>query len=444
VVRVTAADGVGDAQLLRTIRPELPPATQLRTADAQAQAESGDTSEGLGFLRYFLLAFGGVALFVGSFVIANTLSITIAQRTRELATLRTLGASRRQVLTSVVVEAVAVGVLASVAGLFAGLGLAQGLSALLVGAGIDLPSSGAVLATRTIVVSLLVGVLITLVASVRPAVRATRVAPIAAVREGATLAPTRLARFGLPVALGVTGLAVAILSAGAFAGGLGTGGQLLASGVGTLLLFTGVALLAPRLVRPLASVLGWPAARLGGAAGQLARRNAMRNPSRTASTAAALMIGLALVTFVGILGNGLRSTFVDSVDELFVADYTLTAEKGFAPLPPEVQAAVAKTPGVGVASGVRSGEAKVDGATIALSAVDERLAAPSRCAGTRARTPCPRSSAATARSSPVPGRTSRTSRSDRRSSSRRRPGRRSGCGWRASGRSPRAARRSGT
>jgi hypothetical protein len=107
VVRVTAADGVEDAQLLRTIRPELPPATQLRTADAQAQAESGDTSEGLGFLRYFLLAFGGVALFVGSFVIANTLSITIAQRTRELATLRTLGASRRQVLTSVVVEAVA-------------------------------------------------------------------------------------------------------------------------------------------------------------------------------------------------------------------------------------------------------------------------------------------------------------------------------------------------
>jgi putative ABC transport system permease protein len=184
VVRVTAADGVEDAQLLRTIRPELPPATQLRTADAQAQAESGDTSEGLGFLRYFLLAFGGVALFVGSFVIANTLSITIAQRTRELATLRTLGASRRQVLTSVVVEAVAVGVLASVAGLFAGLGLAQGLSALLVGAGIDLPSSGAVLATRTIVVSLLVGVLITLVASVRPAVRATRVAPIAAGPRG--------------------------------------------------------------------------------------------------------------------------------------------------------------------------------------------------------------------------------------------------------------------
>jgi hypothetical protein len=147
VVRVTAADGVNDAQLLRAIRPELPPATQLRTADAQAKAESGDTSEGLGFLRYFLLAFGGVALFVGSFVIANTLSITIAQRTRELATLRTLGASRRQVLTSVVIEAVAVGALASLAGLFAGLGLARGLSALLGGAGIDLPSSGTVLAT---------------------------------------------------------------------------------------------------------------------------------------------------------------------------------------------------------------------------------------------------------------------------------------------------------
>jgi putative ABC transport system permease protein len=240
--------------------------------------------------------------------------------------------------------------------------------------GIDLPSTGAVLATRTIVVSLLVGVLITLAASVRPALRATRVPPIAAVREGAALPPSRLARFGLAVALAVTALAVAILVFGVFAGGLATATRLLATASGAILLFIGVTLLAPRLVRPLASVLGWPATRLGGTAGKLARRNAMRNPSRTAATAAALMIGLALVTFVGILGQGLRSTFVDSVDELFVADYALTAESGFAPLSPDVQEAVAGAPGVRAVSGVRSGQAKVGGEDVALSAVDASIA----------------------------------------------------------------------
>ncbi|MDQ3849633.1 MAG: ABC transporter permease, partial [Actinomycetota bacterium] len=186
VVRVAGADGVRPDQLVQTIQPKLPPASQVRTGQAQAETESGDRGDEFGILRYFLLAFGGVALFVGSFVIANTLSITIAQRTRELATVRTLGGSRRQVLVSVVVEALVVGALASVAGLFLGVGLAKGLDALLIGVGIDLPTSGTVLAPRTIVVSLLVGVLITLAASVRPALRATRVPSIAAVREGAT------------------------------------------------------------------------------------------------------------------------------------------------------------------------------------------------------------------------------------------------------------------
>src|SRR5205823_4092707 len=148
-----------------------------------------------------LLAFGGIALFVGSFVIANTLSITIAQRTWELATLRTLGASRRQVLRSVMLEALVIGVLASVTGLFLGLALAKGLNSLLVSFGIDLPQTGLVFKTRTVVVSLVVGVGITLVAALRPALRATRVPPIAAVREGAVLPPSRFARFGEPTAI---------------------------------------------------------------------------------------------------------------------------------------------------------------------------------------------------------------------------------------------------
>ena len=146
-------------------------------------------------MRGFLLAFGGIALFVGSFVIANSLSITIAQRTREFATLRTLGATRRQVLTSIVIEALVIGILASVTGLFLGLGLAKGLFRLFDAVGFTLPNSGIVFGTSTIVISLAAGIIVTLIASLRPALRATRVPPIAAVREGATLPVGRFARF---------------------------------------------------------------------------------------------------------------------------------------------------------------------------------------------------------------------------------------------------------
>ena len=374
VIRVDGAAGVGRTALTRAIAPHLPAAAQVRTGAAQARAESNEVRGQFAFLRYLLLAFGAVALFVGSFVIANTLSITIAQRTRELATVRTLGGSRRQVLASVVLEALLVGLAASVAGLFLGLGLAKGLSAMMTAAGIDIPADGTVLAGRTVAVSLIVGVLITLLASVRPAVRATRVPPIAAVREGATLPESRFARFGPGAALAVLGVAVAILALGMFAGGLTSGARLGMTGLGAILLFVGVALVAPRLVRPLTAVLGWPSARIGGTAGRLAGANASRNPSRTASTAAALMIGLALVTFVAILANGLKSNFVDAVDELFTADYALTAETGFTPPSPAVEAALARAPGVSAVTGVRAGTARIDGRDVPVSATGPGLA----------------------------------------------------------------------
>ncbi|MGH3018793.1 MAG: FtsX-like permease family protein, partial [Gaiellaceae bacterium] len=254
-VRVAAAEGVGSEELVAEIGPLLPETAQVRTAEAQSDTESEETQGEVNIFRYFLLGFGGIALFVGSFVIANTLSITVAQRARELATLRTLGATRRQVLWSVVVEAVVVGVVASVVGLFLGLGIAVGLNALLAATGIDLPETGIVFSTRTIVVSLLVGTLIALLASLRPALRATRVPPIAAVREGAVLPPSRLAKFGLVTALAVVALAVGLLAFGVFADGAETRTRLLAIGVGVLLLFIGVTLVAPRLVRPLAAGL---------------------------------------------------------------------------------------------------------------------------------------------------------------------------------------------
>ena len=193
-ISVAAKSGTSPEQLVKEIQPMLPPGSQVKTGQQQAAQQTHDTSSFLNIFRSFLLAFGGIALFVGSFVIANTLSITVAQRTRELATLRTLGATRRQVLTSVLLEAFLIAVFASVIGLFLGLALAKGLNALLVSFGIDLPSAGTVFKTRTIVVSLLVGIVITMLAALRPALRSTRVPPIAAVREGAVLPPSRWAR----------------------------------------------------------------------------------------------------------------------------------------------------------------------------------------------------------------------------------------------------------
>ncbi len=358
-IAVATKPGVSDTALTKEIRAVLPPDAQVRTAAQLAHEDAAGTNTFISFLRGFLLAFAGIALFVGSFVIANSLSITIAQRTREFATIRTLGGSRRQVLVSIVVESLAVGVLASIIGLLSGLALAKGLFKLFDAVGFTLPNQGLLLETRTVVVSLLVGILVTLVASLRPAIRATRVPPIAAVREGATLPESRFARFRTAGSLALTALGFAALAFGLFGSGLGTKQVLLWMGVGALLIFIGVALFSARLVRPLAAVLGAPAAAIGGAAGQLAKDNARRNPQRTASTAAALMIGLALVTLVALLAAGITTTFRKAVNDLWGgADYAVTAQNNFAPIPTAAADAVAKLPGVEAVGNVRAGEAR--------------------------------------------------------------------------------------
>jgi putative ABC transport system permease protein len=370
-IAVAASAGTPDAELLKNIRDVLPEGTQARTATAQAAEDASDTNEFITFLQGFLLAFAGIALFVGSFVIANSLSITIAQRAREFATVRTLGASRRQVLGSIVIEALVVGIAASVIGLFLGLALAKGLFSLFDAVGFTLPNSGLLFETRTIVVSLVVGIVVTLIASLRPAIRATRVPPIAAVREGATLPESRFARFRTAGSLLTIGLGFAALLYGLFGSDLGTTQVLLWMGIGALLIFVGVALFAARLVRPLAAALGEPAARIGGAAGRLARDNARRNPQRTASTAAALMIGLALVTLVATLAAGITQTFRGAVDDLFTSDYAITAQNNFSPIPVDAAEAAANAPGVEAIASTRTGEARIFNKTEFVTAVDE-------------------------------------------------------------------------
>lgn len=369
-ISIAGAEGVDSERLAEDVQAILPANTQVKTGLEQAQEDKDEISEFTSFIRYFLLAFAMIALFVGSFVIFNTLSITVAQRTREFATLRTMGASRRQVLGSVLSEALAVGLLASVVGLFLGLALAEGLEALFRALGLDLPLASTVFATRTIVVALLVGTLVTVAAGLFPAIRATRVPPIAAVREGAHLPRSRVSRYTPYVALALIAVALALLGYSMFADELGTAQRLLSIAGGVLLLFVGVAMISSHLVRPIAAVVGLPARAMGGAAGALARRNATRNPGRTAATAAALMIGVALVAFVATLASGMKASNRQAIEAQIAADFIVTSQDGYTPFVAAAGDAVESGGGAEVVTHVRSELAEIDGHGAYLTGID--------------------------------------------------------------------------
>lgn len=360
VVFVAARPGFDPRQVVDQIRPLLPPNTQVQTGSEQAKENSKDIDQALQFIRYFLLAFAAIAVLVGAFVTFNTISITVSQRIREFATLRSLGASRRQVLRSVLIEGFGIGVLASVVGLFAGLGLAKGLEAIFNGLGISLPTAGLVLETRTVAISLVLGIGVTVVSSVVPALRATRIPPIAAMREGATLPQSAVSRRRGPIVAVVLLLGAGLLAYGCF-GTLGTLTAIELIGAGCLAMFVGFGLGAAKAVLPLATAVGEPARRFGGEAGRLASENATRNPIRTARTAAALMIGLALVTVVATLGAGLQSSDRDALNSSVESDYVVTSKNGFEPFPAAAGAALPGAPGVDLVSNVRGDQAKVFG-----------------------------------------------------------------------------------
>ena len=357
-IAIAAEEGVSEAALKQRVERVTPPSLLVETAKQNAERNSDQIREDIGFLRIALLVFAFVALFVGAFLIFNTFSITVAQRIKEFGMLRTLGASRRQILSSVVIEALAIGVLGALLGLLAGYGIAVGLNALFVAIGIDLPTTSLVTKTRTVVVSLLIGVGVTLVSSFIPALRSTRVPPIAALlalelphsrRRGVITAI-------LAALLGAAGLAM--LLAGLF-GGAGGGTAAVLMGGGAVAMILAVSLFSPRLVRPLASVAGKPLELVRRLTGRLARENTQRNPARTAVTAAALMIGLAVVVFVTVFAAGIKSSIATAVDESFQGELVIQNSDGFSPISPRIVPAASQIPGVELVSSLRSAQAKL-------------------------------------------------------------------------------------
>jgi putative ABC transport system permease protein len=368
VVNVQAREGVSPTKLRDAIQAALGGGYVVRTRQQVAADQATDVEAFLGFIRAFLLGFAGVALFVGVFLILNTFSILVAQRTRELALLRSLGASRGQVLGSVLVEAVVVGLLAATIGLAAGIGVATLLRTVMQAqSGLTLPDARLTLPAAAVVASYLVGVLVTVVAALLPALRASRVPPMAALRDAATpdkpLTGLTIAGTVL-VLLGVAGVGAALF------GDLGDATLPTLLG-GVLLAFVGVAMLTPAISRPAVALLGRVFA--WSMPGKLGRRNAGRNPRRTAVTAAALMVGIALVTGVSVLASSLEASLKGVVRQSLAAELIISGDIGGRSSPtydPAVIDQAKQLPGVAQAVAVHSDIAQLGSDTTDVAAGD--------------------------------------------------------------------------
>lgn len=353
-------DGVSPAELKRRVAAAVPGNILVETADEYGERQASEIQDALSFIRIALLVFAGIALFVGAFLIFNTFSITVAQRVREFGLLRTFGASRRQILGSVVAEAVVVGLLGAVAGLFGGIAVAAGLGALFKAIGIELPNAGTVVLTRTVVISLVLGLGITLLSALAPAMRSTRVPPMAALAAGEIEEERRRPWIynGLAVLLAVVGLGMVVYALFGDPGGAGpTAGMM---GGGAVITVIAVSLFSSHLVRPLAAISGAPIQKLRGLPGRLARENSQRKPGRTAVTAAALMIGIAVVTFFSVFAAGISSTVASAIDNNFQGELVLTTD-GFNTIPPRAAEVAEEVEGVQAVASVRFSQAEVEG-----------------------------------------------------------------------------------
>ena len=346
---------LSDEALAKAIDAALLPSDKLETLTG-AQITEETTSQiktVLGFFTTFLTAFSFIALGIGCFVIYNVFSITAAQRQRESALLRAIGASRRQVTNSLLVEAVVIGLVGSTLGFIFGIGLSQALSALLNAIGLEIPTTGLTINSSAIFSTVLVGTIITTLSAILPALRSGRVPPLAAIRETALDVVTGLTRrviIGLVfMILGVVALVASI-----------NGAEVIFLGLGVLAVFAGVLVLGPAISKPVAMLLGKPVARLRGITGAMSQQNAARNPKRTARTAAPVLIGVALVTSFTALAASIKSEIRESIGSSFRGDFALSVNsRGFGGIPTSVTDQIDQLPEVQTATGVGFIAAKV-------------------------------------------------------------------------------------
>jgi putative ABC transport system permease protein len=370
-ITVIADEGVGEQEVTNTIAAAMPDGVEVITASEATQEDQDAIGEFVSFFSTFLLVFAVIALIVGAFIIYNTFSIIVAQRTKEMALLRAVGASRRQVLSAIVLESVVVGLLASAVGLVVGIGVAALLKAAMSGLGIEIPSGSLVVDSGTIITAFVAGTVVCLLSAVVPAIRASRVPPLAAMRD---VAVDRSGRSKVRLVVGalITGLGVLSLFGG-LSGGSDTALQQV--GLGAFLIIIGVAVLGPAFARPLAGLIGAPLRRWRGTPGNLARENARRNPSRTATTASALMIGVALVGFIAILASSVKASIDTAIDQSFTGDLVVdSGTGGFGGLSPELAQRLGELPEVDAVTGVRLVPVEIDGNGTMLIAVNPETA----------------------------------------------------------------------
>jgi putative ABC transport system permease protein len=355
-IAVTADPGVSQADLAAAVQAAVGHDVEVITGSTLIEEDQAAVAKDIKPFTVIMLVFAFVAVFVGAFIINNTFSITVAQRTRDMAMLRAIGASGRQVKRSVLIEALVVGVLASVAGLVAGVGVASGLRVLMSAFGYEMPSGPMVINAQAMILSFTVGVGITVLSAWLPARRAARIAPIAALRE------VNVDRSAASTKRAVSGTVITVGGIAALVAGLR--GELALVGLGALATFVGVAVLSPVLARPVAKLFGVPL-KARGLTGELATRNAMRNPKRTARTAASLMIGVALVGFITVFAASAKASFASSIDTEFTGTHIVETGSwdNSAGLSPELAEQLRETPGIDVVSQARTTPAIVDGSS---------------------------------------------------------------------------------
>ncbi|WP_436794966.1 ABC transporter permease [Actinospongicola halichondriae] len=345
-VVVAAGDGsVDDETLTQRVAEALPDGAEAITGEEASAQDAANVQEGFAFFRQLLTIFGAIALLVGTFIISNTFSILVAQRTRELALLRAIGASRRQVLTSVMLEAAVIGLVAAVLGLLGGVALAIAVTAGLSASGADLPTSGLVISSTTVLIAFVIGLGVTMIASLLPAVQATRVPPLAALREVA------VDRAGASKARIVVGIGILALGAWNLSAAWrdGSSDSIPVVGLGAIALIVGAIVIGPVLAEPTVRILGGWLPRVKGVTGRLATENAARSPKRTSATASALLIGVALIGFITIFGESARVSVRSEVERGFTGDLIVQADAGFGPpggFSPTVADDIAATDGV--------------------------------------------------------------------------------------------------